>query len=209
MPLQTSGAISLNDIHVEAGGTSGTQASMNDTDIRGLVNAAANSQMTFSSFYGASNVLMSASGNSSYQPTGQYTIEERALKDTSYQDILGSTRYFPSSPFTLNNRSTELDVFTDTSSMFKLSLVDITGGAANSYTNYPANSGWSRIEVIQNSNNAKITLYRASATFFGGSGGYNGTSNLSAGSWIWSGQTPQYFLPTSANTTAFTLNIFA
>ena len=56
MPLQSSGQISLNDMHVEAGGTSGTQCSMNDSDIRGLVNASANSQMTFSSFYGASAV---------------------------------------------------------------------------------------------------------------------------------------------------------
>jgi len=55
MALQTSGQISLDDLHVEAGGTSGTQCSMNDSDIRGLVSAAANSQMTFSSFYGASS----------------------------------------------------------------------------------------------------------------------------------------------------------
>lgn len=55
MPLQSSGQISLNDLHVEAGGTSGTQCSMNDTDIRGLISATTNSQMTFSSFYGASS----------------------------------------------------------------------------------------------------------------------------------------------------------
>ena len=40
MALQTSGAISLNDIHVEAGGSSGTTCSMNDPDIRGLTAAA-------------------------------------------------------------------------------------------------------------------------------------------------------------------------
>ena len=34
MVLQNSGAISLDDIHVEAGGTSGTSASINDSDIR-------------------------------------------------------------------------------------------------------------------------------------------------------------------------------
>ena len=34
MALQNSGAISLNDIHVEMGGTSGTQCSLNDSDIR-------------------------------------------------------------------------------------------------------------------------------------------------------------------------------
>ena len=68
MPLTSSGQISLNDLHVEAGGTSGTQVSMNDTDIRGLVGAVVNSQMAFSSFYGASssatiNITISSNTN--------------------------------------------------------------------------------------------------------------------------------------------------
>ena len=54
MPLQSSGAISLNDIHVEAGGTSGTQASINDSDIRALINKASGATMSFSEWYGAS-----------------------------------------------------------------------------------------------------------------------------------------------------------
>ena len=54
MPLQTSGAISLNDIHVEAGGTSGTQASINDSDIRALIGKASGATMSFSEWYGAS-----------------------------------------------------------------------------------------------------------------------------------------------------------
>ena len=33
MPLPSSGSISLNQIHVEAGGSSGTQCSLNDSDI--------------------------------------------------------------------------------------------------------------------------------------------------------------------------------
>ena len=37
MVLQSSGAISLNDMHVEAGGASGTQCTINDADIRGLI----------------------------------------------------------------------------------------------------------------------------------------------------------------------------
>lgn len=37
MALQSSGTISLNQIHVEAGGSSGTLASLNDSDIRELV----------------------------------------------------------------------------------------------------------------------------------------------------------------------------
>lgn len=54
MALQTSGAISLNQIHVEAGGSSGTQASINDSDIRGLISKASGATMSFSEWYGAS-----------------------------------------------------------------------------------------------------------------------------------------------------------
>lgn len=54
MALQTSGAISLNDIHVEAGGGSGTSASINDADIRALIGKGSGVTMSFSEWYGAS-----------------------------------------------------------------------------------------------------------------------------------------------------------
>ena len=64
MALQTSGAISLNDIHVEAGGSSGTTASLNDTDIRGLtaasgrtINSTQGTQIDFADFYGATSIV--------------------------------------------------------------------------------------------------------------------------------------------------------
>ena len=56
MPLQNSGAISLNEIHIEAGGSSGTQATINDADIRGLISKNASTQMSFNEWYGASAV---------------------------------------------------------------------------------------------------------------------------------------------------------
>ena len=53
--LQTSGSISLNQIHVEAGGTSGTQCTLNDQRIRNLVGVKKNSgtQQDFADCYGA------------------------------------------------------------------------------------------------------------------------------------------------------------
>lgn len=54
MAVPSSGAISLNDFHVEAGGTSGTQAGMNDADIRALIGKGASTQMGFNEWYGAS-----------------------------------------------------------------------------------------------------------------------------------------------------------
>jgi hypothetical protein len=54
MPLPSSGQISLDQIHVEAGGTTSTTASINDADIRGLITKSAGIEMAFSEWYGAS-----------------------------------------------------------------------------------------------------------------------------------------------------------
>ena len=54
MTLQTSGAISLNQIHVEAGGSSGASASLNDADIRDLIDKSSGATNSFSEYYGAS-----------------------------------------------------------------------------------------------------------------------------------------------------------
>ena len=55
MPLPSSGnSISLNQIHVEAGGSSGTTASLNDSDIRAMIGKSANAQNSFSEYHGVS-----------------------------------------------------------------------------------------------------------------------------------------------------------
>ena len=75
MTLQTSGAISLNQIHVEAGGASGTQASLNDFDVRYLTNAGSESSSDFNSFYGSSRHRVTAGSGTagSTQYTGYKT----------------------------------------------------------------------------------------------------------------------------------------
>ena len=55
MALQSSGQITLNEIHIEAGGASGTQCSLNDSDIRGLIGKSSGAQSAFSEFYGAAS----------------------------------------------------------------------------------------------------------------------------------------------------------
>lgn len=74
MTLQTSGSISLNEIHTEAGGTSGTQASINDSDIRSIANniPSSNNPMPFSFWYGAPFSLGS-------YPTGAGGVKEPTL----------------------------------------------------------------------------------------------------------------------------------
>ena len=55
MPLPSSGAISLNQIHVEAGGSSGTLATLNDSDIRDMIGKSSGASNAFSEYYGITN----------------------------------------------------------------------------------------------------------------------------------------------------------
>jgi len=57
MALPASGTLSLNEIHIEAGGTTATEAGINDADIRGLISKASGVSMSFSEWYGASSLL--------------------------------------------------------------------------------------------------------------------------------------------------------
>ena len=55
MTLPASGTLSLNAIHIEAGGSSGTSCSINDSDIRNLIGKGSGASMNFAEWYGASS----------------------------------------------------------------------------------------------------------------------------------------------------------
>jgi hypothetical protein len=57
MALQSSGAIALDDMHVEVGGTTGSTVTINDADIRGLIDASDGATTSFDDWYGASDSL--------------------------------------------------------------------------------------------------------------------------------------------------------
>ena len=56
LDLPASGQISLNEIGVEAGQANNSQSGLNDSDIRGLISSATNSQISLADFYGISSV---------------------------------------------------------------------------------------------------------------------------------------------------------
>ena len=81
MALATSGALTLDQIHVEAGGTTGTTCSLNDSDIRGLtaasgrtINSTLGTNIDFADFYGASSVSTPASFGKTGITPGTYTL---------------------------------------------------------------------------------------------------------------------------------------
>lgn len=63
MTLPSSGsAISMNQMHTEVGGTSGTTVSMNDPDIRVLTKKALNAQSSFNAFFGITGGFVAVMG---------------------------------------------------------------------------------------------------------------------------------------------------
>jgi hypothetical protein len=56
MALPSSGAISMNQMHVEVGGSSGSTVGLNDTDIRALISKSSGATMSFNEWYGASSI---------------------------------------------------------------------------------------------------------------------------------------------------------
>lgn len=83
MALQTTGTLSINEIHIEAGGSSGTTASLNDSDIRGLtpasgysINTASGTTISIGDFYGASSEIVArtvaGSSGGTYPYIGAY-----------------------------------------------------------------------------------------------------------------------------------------
>ena len=76
MALQSSGAISLDDIHDEAGGTSGSTCTVNDADIRGLIDASDGATTSFDDWYGAASagdVVLNAVGTIESGGGGDYS----------------------------------------------------------------------------------------------------------------------------------------
>lgn len=80
MALPSSGAISLNEIHIEVGGSSGSQVSLNDSDVRDLKELSSGASSSFSNFYGAKapfTITLTSGGVSLFIDGGQYGTDSR------------------------------------------------------------------------------------------------------------------------------------
>ena len=141
MAVPSSGQISLNDFHVEAGGTSGSACTLNDTDIRGLISKGSGAAMNFGEWYGASGLVHSTTMVAGYS-AGQYvtisgygtSVAGDSLGDDSIDSICGQSGVTITSLQNVNNNFT-----------FALSK----SGATFS------NSGWTTMKVwIGQSNNS-------------------------------------------------------
>ena len=90
MALQSSGAISLDDIHVEVNGSSGSQCSINDSDIRGLIDKGDGATSAFNEFYGAANITYMAASGGTTSTSGNYKFHKFTSSGTFTVDTVAS-----------------------------------------------------------------------------------------------------------------------
>ena len=178
MALPTSGALSLNAIHVEAGGTTGTTCSLNDTDIRGLtpgsgktINSTQGTTVDFDDFYGASSgfSMTLTVGDRQTQSTVNYVTTTTVFRGFDSGTFLGSMSPTSNSSFfggATINQIRNAGTFTTTSGTPVLRMKVDQNVANNS-------SAFSSLKI----GNA-AALLRSNATY---------SSGTAFASWQWTG----------------------
>lgn len=90
MALPPTGALSLNAIHIEAGGASGTLCSINDADIRALIGKASGATMSFNEWYGASNLTINFNGGTTYASSLNTAVASVQFNSTGSMTVSGT-----------------------------------------------------------------------------------------------------------------------
>lgn len=178
MALQNSGAISLNDIHIEAGGTSGTQASINDADIRGLISKGSGSQMAFNEWYGATASDLTANGTAG---VSSFTTNTKFGSSTTYYYGIGLSfssaqmgSWTDQTMAGTNGAFNLVDIFTNnTGASFANAQIVIsgTGGVGSTFANW---TGYRYIKAT-GSNGTNVMIFDSNSGGLGASS-TNGTT---------------------------------
>ena len=181
MALQSSGQISLNDIHVEAGGSSGSQATLNDSDIRGLIDKSSGAQNSFSEYYGASAEVSLTSGGT---VNGQAQRQEITVSNFISS---GGTLRIPSSLWVWSDSTSTPALTIDIScTIINEGKIIGKGGVgghgnttiSNSTSNAKGNGGDGGPAIKINSGVSGVTITNSSGAFIAGGGGGGGSSGV-------------------------------
>ena len=170
MALQTSGPISLNDIHVEAGGTSGTACTINDSDIRALIGKGSGVAMSFSEWYGASSFAHSAT-----MTVGSWSAPKTGTTFYGYGRDQGSG--YGALPSINPHGSLSPTNFPPVSSLVNIEYLTWANNVLNFYIRSSTSTGWTSINV-------------AGSVYNRTSGNYTYNSSYNLGNWNWSTSNP-------------------
>lgn len=182
MALQSTGAISLDDLHVEVGGTSGTTCSLNDADIRALINVGDSAGQSIQQYYGKSSETSLPTGGSTIN--GQVQLQE--ITASTYISSGGTLR-IPSNMWVWSNSTSTAALTIDIPCTIINDGKIIGKGGTGGYGQYPA-SGYSGVgngsgqdggpAIKINSSVSGVTITNSSGAFLAGGGGGGGSSGV-------------------------------
>lgn len=153
MALQTSGAISLNDIHVEANGSSGSTVSLNDSDIR-AVGGVASGAIDFADFYGATVVTVTQGIKYQAMATLYGYSDSVLIGSVSPTNVTGSS---------ISNMTLKT-VYRVSSSAGLFLTVDVSYSSANAISA----SEFTRISLVANGTVTNLLTSEAQSSTLGG-----------------------------------------
>ena len=192
MALQSSGQISLNDIHVEVGGSSGSQVSLNDSDVRALISKSSEAQNAISEYYGVSaETQLSSGGNVNGQAQRQEITASTYISS-------GGTLRIPSSMWVWSDSRTTAALTIDIPCTIindgKIIGKGGQGGSGLRIKNLPHptasayNSGYNTTDlgtgsdggpaIKINSGVSGVTIINSSGAYIAGGGGGGGSSHV-------------------------------
>ena len=188
MALPASGnSLSLNQMHIEVGGTSGTTCSLNDSDIRGLISKSAGATMAFNEWFGASASVADysttlTSGHTAVTTTVGYTSYVNAAK--GFLTTSASQPMFGTSTNNIGSLSSTSNTnYFGGNTIHGLAMLGVTTSTTGTIYLYVAtlnisNSDTSFKEVVINGTTYTRSNASYSSTTFGG---------FAYSSWYWSG----------------------
>lgn len=148
--IPTSGAISLNQMHTEVGGTSGTQVSLNDADIRGLISKTSGATMSFNEWYGAA-------ANWSATVTVGYMQGSLCVKSCSYFDNYGYQAMTDANYGSLSD--TSLEYLSGTPTINGIYWTELSTQLILVVSGTVANSGWTTLTIGSTSYSRSSALH--------------------------------------------------
>ena len=165
MALQTSGAISLNDLHIEAGGSSGTTCSLNDSDIRDIISKASGATNSLFEYYGqSSETLLTSGGNVNGQP------QRKEISVSSFISS-GETFRIPSNMWVWSDNTAVAALTIDIPcTVVNDGKIIGKGGNGGYYVGTRATAGGPAINVTSSG----VTITNSSGAYIAGGGGGGG-----------------------------------
>ena len=166
MALPTSGPLTLDQIHIEAGGSSGTLCSLNDADIRGIINKSVNALNAFSDYRGQSAETTLTSGGT---VNGQAQRQEITVSSFISS---GETLRIPSSMWVWSDSTSTAALTIDIpcTVVNDGKIIGKGGNGGNGFYSV-ASAGGPAINVTSSG----VTITNSSGAFIAGGGGGGGS----------------------------------